>query len=57
MHSIEFEFITNFLYMHGRDPNHPNMLPTVWCDGKRYFVDGRLREWRNVDDPSDIFVF
>lgn len=28
-------------------------LPTVEMDGKIYFVDERLKELRNVNDPHD----
>ena len=36
--------------------NGVRSLPTVCLDGKSYFVDCRLREFRNVDDPNDRIV-
>jgi len=32
-------------------------LPIIELGGKRYFVDERLKELRNVDDPSDVVVW
>lgn len=32
-------------------------LPTADYEGKRYFVDKRLEELRNVEDPHDVVVF
>jgi len=31
----------------------PRMLPTKVIDGKTYFVDERLRQLRNVENPHD----
>jgi hypothetical protein len=31
----------------------PRVLPVVEIQGKRYYRDDRLREFRNVDDPHD----
>ena len=33
------------------------MLPVIDIDGKRYFVDARLKQLRNVVDPSDFIDF
>jgi hypothetical protein len=33
------------------------MLPTEIIGDKLYYVDGRLREYRNVDDPNDRIQF
>lgn len=33
--------------------NGVRLLPTVRFGGKTYFLDGRLSELRNVDDPHD----
>lgn len=30
-------------------------LPKIKHKGKEYFVDGRMQELRNVNDPMDIF--
>lgn len=35
----------------------PRMLPVIHIDGKRYFVDERLKQLRNVVDPSDYIDF
>lgn len=35
----------------------PRMLPVIDIDGKRYFVDERLKQLRNVVDPSDYIDF
>lgn len=41
-----------------RNQNNPNefiagVLPTISYNGNKYFVDGRLREMRNVNDFMD----
>lgn len=41
-----------------RSQDNPNefiagVLPTITYQGKKYFVDGRLKEMRNVDDFFD----
>lgn len=33
--------------------NMPRRLPTVQIGGKEYFVDERLNELRNVNNPHD----
>lgn len=35
----------------------PRMLPIVELDGKRYFKDERLCEYRNVENPHDVLAF
>ena len=35
----------------------PRRLPTITIDGKTYFVDDRLTELRNVDNPHDALRF
>lgn len=35
----------------------PRMLPAIDIDGKRYFVDERLKQLRSVVDPSDYIDF
>ena len=38
--------------------NGPRRLPIVTLpNGKRYFRDVRLRQWRNVDNPHDFIDF
>lgn len=37
--------------------NGASMLPRIKMNGKWYFVDMRLREFRNVDDFSDSIRF
>jgi len=32
-------------------------LPRIWIDGKEYFRDDRLEEFRAVDNPSDWITF
>lgn len=32
----------------------PRLLPIVELNGKRYFKDERLREFRNVENPHDV---
>jgi hypothetical protein len=39
------------------DPPRPRVLPIVHIGKKWYFDDERLREYRNVLDPSDRFHF
>lgn len=41
----------------GPEPPHPRRLPRVSVGGKTYFVDSRLRELRNVDNPHDRVEF
>jgi len=41
-----------------RNPNNINefiagVLPTITFEGKKYYVDGRLKEMRQVDDHFD----
>jgi hypothetical protein len=31
------------------------ILPTIWLCGKKFFIDGRLRQLRNVEDPMHFF--
>jgi hypothetical protein len=33
------------------------MLPKVHINGKTYFIDERLHELRNVDNPMDLLRF
>jgi len=33
--------------------NMPRRLPIVTVNGKKYFLDERLRQLRNVSNPSD----
>ncbi len=35
----------------------PNQLPVVKMDGKSYYVDSRLRQYRNVENPHDFVNF
>jgi len=35
----------------------PRVLPIVELDGKRYFKDERLGEFRNVENPHDVLRF
>ena len=35
----------------------PGRLPVVTLNGKNYFRDDRLREYRNVKNPHDRIVF
>jgi len=35
----------------------PRVLPIVELDGKRYFKDARLRQYRNVENPHEIISF
>lgn len=34
-------------------PREPRQLPIVVINGRRYFMDVRLREYRAVDNPHD----
>lgn len=41
-----------------RNPNNINefiagVLPTITFEGKKYYVDGRLKEMRNINDFMD----
>jgi hypothetical protein len=38
-------------------PRLPRRLPIVMIDGKPYFRDDRLREYRAVDNPHDRIAF
>lgn len=38
-------------------PRLPQRLPIVTIDGKPYFRDDRLREFRAVDNPHDRIAF
>lgn len=35
----------------------PRVLPIVELNGKRYFKDARLREFRNVKNPHEVIAF
>jgi hypothetical protein len=35
----------------------PRRLPIVWINGRAYFEDDRLREYRAVDDPGERISF
>ena len=35
----------------------PRRLPTVTYDGKEYFIDRRLREFRTVKPPLEFIPF
>ncbi len=35
----------------------PRRLPVVETDGGRYFLDRRLRQYRNVENPHDAIDF
>jgi hypothetical protein len=39
---------------HNPNPSMPRVLPIVKIGRKWYFVDDRLKENRNVLDPTDI---
>ncbi len=47
------------------EPASPRQLPIVEYEGKRWFLDERLRQLRNIDNPHDyrdldkdeLFVF
>jgi hypothetical protein len=39
------------------DPPMPRVLPIEKIGRKWYFVDERLRQYRNVLDPDDFFDF
>jgi hypothetical protein len=34
--------------------NGPRLLPTVVIDGKRYYSDVRMKQYRNVENPHDF---
>ena len=41
-----------------QETGRPRKLPTVKLDnGKTYFIDERLRQLRNVDNPHDFIDF
>ena len=40
-----------------RGPPMPRRLPIVEIDGKPYFQDDRLKEFRAVDNPHDRITF
>ena len=35
----------------------PRRLPVVEADGARYFLDRRLRQYRNVENPHEVIDF
>jgi hypothetical protein len=35
----------------------PRKLPTILYQGKKYFVDGRLKQMRNVTNPHDFINY
>ena len=39
------------------EPRMPRRLPIVEIEGKRFFRDDRLSEYRNVDNPHDRITF
>ena len=39
------------------EPRTPRRLPVVEIDGKHFFKDERLGEYRNVDNPHDRITF
>ena len=39
-------------------PNKPTRLPTIVLDnGKTYFIDDRLKQFRNISNPHDFIDF
>jgi len=36
---------------------YPRMLPTIECDGRSWFVDERLGEFRDIWNPHRRVVF
>jgi hypothetical protein len=38
-------------------PREPRRLPVVEIDGKEYFQDDRLQEYRAVDNPHERITF
>jgi hypothetical protein len=45
------------LVLPGRDHGHWRRLTVVEIEGKYYYQDNRLREYRNIDDPADSIPF
>jgi hypothetical protein len=45
-----------FMFLVTWSEERPRRLPTVRIRGKRYFIDDRLRELRNIENPHDRFV-
>jgi len=45
------------LVLPGRDYGGVRRLTIVEIDGKYYYRDDRLREYRNIDDPADRIPF
>ena len=45
------------LVLRGRDYGGVRRLTVVEIDGKYYYRDDRLREHRNIDDPTDRIPF
>jgi|PersoiStandDraft_1058852.scaffolds.fasta_scaffold146473_2 hypothetical protein len=40
-----------------REPQMPRRLPVVEIDGKLYFQDDRLKEYRATDNPHERITF
>jgi hypothetical protein len=45
------------LVLPGRDYGGVRRLTIVEIEGKYYYQDNRLREYRNIDDPADSIPF
>lgn len=39
------------------EPRTPRRLPIVEIDGKEFFKDERLGEYRNIENPHDRITF
>jgi hypothetical protein len=51
------ETITEWIYDSRKFMEMAGPLPIVYKDGKRYYRDDRLKEFRNVDDFTDSIQF
>ena len=58
LHEAKLDILRDVLYEADRyideQNNRPHRLPTIRLGNRRFFIDQRLSQLRNVDDPSDF---
>jgi hypothetical protein len=48
------ETVSEMVYEHRKSYDLAGALPVEYINGKRYYRDDRLREYRNCDDFTDV---
>jgi len=59
LHESKLDFVRDVLYEVDRwldeRQDRPHHLPTIKLGDRRFFVDQRMSQLRNVDDPDDFY--